>query len=273
MFPEGGQEGLYHTADATLWFFHAVDRYHRYTRDDLLLRELLPTLRRIVDAHREGTRFGIGVDPGRRPAAAGRGGLPAHVDGRQGRRLGGHAAARQGGRDQRALVQRGVACWRGGCATATMTPTRTASPSTPRRSGRRSTRVSGTPSSGCLFDVVDGESGDDPACRPNQVFAMSLRHPVLDAAALGRGPRDGAARVADARGPALALACASRLQATVLRRPAHARRGVSPGHRVELADRPVHRCVAGAPPGRRGGRAPLRRRRRWRISIRAAWDR
>ena len=38
---------------------------------------------------------------------------------------------------------------------------------------------------GYLYDVVDGEHGDDPACRPNQVFAISLDHPVLDAAALG----------------------------------------------------------------------------------------
>jgi predicted glycogen debranching enzyme len=27
MFPDGAREGLYHTADATLWFFHAVERY------------------------------------------------------------------------------------------------------------------------------------------------------------------------------------------------------------------------------------------------------
>src|SRR5687767_15862562 len=27
MFPEGKGEGLYHTADATLWFFHATRRY------------------------------------------------------------------------------------------------------------------------------------------------------------------------------------------------------------------------------------------------------
>ena len=33
---------------------------------------------------------------------------------------------------------------------------------------------------GHLFDVVDGEGGDDPACRPNQVLALSLPHPVLD---------------------------------------------------------------------------------------------
>ena len=32
---------------------------------------------------------------------------------------------------------------------------------------------------GHLFDVVDGESGDDAACRPNQVLAISLEHPVL----------------------------------------------------------------------------------------------
>jgi glycogen debranching enzyme len=28
---------------------------------------------------------------------------------------------------------------------------------------------------------VDGEGGDDPACRPNQLIAFSLEHPVLDA--------------------------------------------------------------------------------------------
>jgi predicted glycogen debranching enzyme len=33
---------------------------------------------------------------------------------------------------------------------------------------------------GYLNDVVDGEDGDDPACRPNQLFAISLPHPVLD---------------------------------------------------------------------------------------------
>ena len=33
---------------------------------------------------------------------------------------------------------------------------------------------------GYLYDVVDGEKGDDPACRPNQIFAISLEHPVLE---------------------------------------------------------------------------------------------
>jgi glycogen debranching enzyme len=33
---------------------------------------------------------------------------------------------------------------------------------------------------GHLFDIVDGETGDDAACRPNQVLAISLPHPILD---------------------------------------------------------------------------------------------
>jgi len=35
---------------------------------------------------------------------------------------------------------------------------------------------------GHLYDVIDGEHGDDSACRPNQVFAISLDHPVLEEA-------------------------------------------------------------------------------------------
>jgi predicted glycogen debranching enzyme len=33
---------------------------------------------------------------------------------------------------------------------------------------------------GHLFDVVDGENGDDATFRPNQIFALSLGHPVLE---------------------------------------------------------------------------------------------
>ena len=63
MFPERAREGLYHTADATLWFFHAIDRFVVYTGDRHTLRNLLPVLEDIVAYHLRGTRFGIGVDP------------------------------------------------------------------------------------------------------------------------------------------------------------------------------------------------------------------
>jgi glycogen debranching enzyme len=32
---------------------------------------------------------------------------------------------------------------------------------------------------GYLYDLIDGENGNDPALRPNQIFSFSLRHPIL----------------------------------------------------------------------------------------------
>ena len=70
MFPEGTNDGLYHTADATLWFFHAIDRYCRYTGDWATSDNCCRSSKSIVDHHVQGTRFGIGVDS-RRPLRAG----------------------------------------------------------------------------------------------------------------------------------------------------------------------------------------------------------
>jgi hypothetical protein len=107
LFPEGQTEGLYHTADATLWFFHAIQRYVELTGDRTrMLRLLLPKLRGHRRAPHARHAFRHRRGPCRRAAAAGRARLSAHLDGRQGGRLGGDAAARQGGRDQRPLVQR-----------------------------------------------------------------------------------------------------------------------------------------------------------------------
>src|SRR5207253_2852724 len=44
MFPEGQKEGLYHTADATLWFFHAIHRYLQLSGDQTILHLTLPKL-------------------------------------------------------------------------------------------------------------------------------------------------------------------------------------------------------------------------------------
>ena len=63
LFPEGEQEGRYHTADATLWYFHALHRYLEATQDWETLRNLMPILHDIVAHHVRGTRFGIHVDP------------------------------------------------------------------------------------------------------------------------------------------------------------------------------------------------------------------
>ncbi len=177
-FPDGENEGLYHTADATLWYFHAVDRYLDASGDRQTLALLLPTLRDIVAHHLAGTRFGIGVDPTDGLLRQGADGyqltwMDAKVDGwvvtpRRGKAVeinalwynalrnlerwlrdagDGTAAATIAGHAERAQSSFNARFW---CAAR-----------------------------GWLYDVVDGEHGDDDACRPNQIFALSLPHPVL----------------------------------------------------------------------------------------------
>ena len=63
MFPEGEEDGQYNTADATLWYFHSLERYLDAATDRFTLRILLPKLLEIIDHHLRGTRFGIAVDP------------------------------------------------------------------------------------------------------------------------------------------------------------------------------------------------------------------
>src|SRR5207249_2412933 len=63
LFPEGEKQGLYHTADATMWYFHAIEKYLAATGDQDTLELLIPKLVDIIDHHLRGTRFGIGLDP------------------------------------------------------------------------------------------------------------------------------------------------------------------------------------------------------------------
>jgi predicted glycogen debranching enzyme len=62
LFPEGEVKGLYHTADATLWMFHALDRYLLYTADYETLEFILPKLVGVIHRQLRGTDFGIAVD-------------------------------------------------------------------------------------------------------------------------------------------------------------------------------------------------------------------
>jgi predicted glycogen debranching enzyme len=52
----------YNTADATLWFLHAVDRHVTATGDADLAAELVKPLDEVVRHHLDGTRYGIRVD-------------------------------------------------------------------------------------------------------------------------------------------------------------------------------------------------------------------
>ena len=182
MFPEGRKHGLYHTADATLWFFHAVNRYVVHTNDQHLLRQLLPRLLDIVGHHLRGTRFNIHVDH--------KDGLL--VQGAQGYQLTWMDAKVE---DWVVTPRRGKAVeinalWYNALRLL----------ETWLRAAGREDEANGIAKhaakakqsfndrfwyedGGYLYDVVDSENGwEDRRCRPNQLFAISLEHPVLDEA-------------------------------------------------------------------------------------------
>ena len=179
-FPDAERaEPAYHAVDAPLWYVHAVDAYRTATGDSDLVDGLLPTLCTIVDHYAAGTRFGIGVDPADGLVRAGepgvqltwmdakvgdwvvtpRAGKPVEIQAlwihacrivaRLCRERGDQAAAaRHASLGERAATAFGARFWNG--------------------------------DRGCLFDVVDGPTGDDPALRPNQLFAVSLEPDLLD---------------------------------------------------------------------------------------------
>jgi predicted glycogen debranching enzyme len=181
MFPDGAREGLYHTADATLWFFHAVERYLRATGDTETVRLLLPTLIDIVRHHIEGTRFGIGIDDNDGLLRQGQQGyqltwMDAKVD------------------DWVVTPRRGKAVeinalWYNALRLLSNwlrdlgRPEETGDVDPEARAERVHRAFNDRfwyAEGNYLYDVVDGEHGNDAACRPNQVFAISLDHPVLD---------------------------------------------------------------------------------------------
>ena len=180
MFPEGDREGLYNTADATLWFFHAIERYTQVTSDEETLRTLVPTFIDIVEHHLSGTRFGIHVDPADGLLVQGAEGYQlTWMDAKVGDWV---VTPRRGKAVEINALWYNALCllasWmkRFG-STAALDPTEHA-----RRARESFNRRFWNEATGCLFDVVDGEHGNDPSVRPNQVFAISLPNPVLDEA-------------------------------------------------------------------------------------------
>jgi len=182
MFPEGRQEALYHTADATLWFFHAIARYVRATGDHLTLATLYPALKDIIAHHLRGTRFGIHVDDDGLLTQGAPGYQLTWMD---------------------AKVDDWVVTPRRGKAVEINALWYNAlrlmeewandlddEPSAYREHAARArdafNRRFWFPEGRYLYDVVDAETSDagrvydDAKCRPNQVLAISLDYPVLD---------------------------------------------------------------------------------------------
>lgn len=62
-FVESGDEPDYNTVDATLWFVNAIYKTLLADWDEVFAKSMVVVLREIFERHRDGTHFGIGVDP------------------------------------------------------------------------------------------------------------------------------------------------------------------------------------------------------------------
>jgi len=179
LFPEGERQALYHTVDATLWYFHAISRYVDATGDRTIIAQLFPVLRSIIEHHLGGTRYGIHVDPADGLIAAAAEGfqltwMDAKVDGWV-------VTPRRG---KPVEIQ---ALWYNALKLMSDWAARLQQPQILYDEAALRVKESfnsryWNEASGCLFDVLDGPDGDDPSIRPNQMFAISLTNPVLDQA-------------------------------------------------------------------------------------------
>jgi predicted glycogen debranching enzyme len=164
----------YNTADATLWFLHAVDRHLAATGDTDLAAELHDPLTDVVWRHVEGCRYGIRVDP----------------DGLLTQGADGHALtwmdAVVGGvpvTPRRGKAVELNALWVNGLAALSGLRDRLGRDhhdldALHTRAVRSFAERFPSPR-GWLCDVVDGPDGDDPALRPNQLLAFGLPYAPL----------------------------------------------------------------------------------------------
>ncbi len=181
-FPDAGEAPEYNTVDATLWYFIAIHEYLRATGDLTLVGELYPILKDIVDWHRRGTRHGISVDPQDGLLRAGEQGVQlTWMDAKVGDwvvtpRIGKAVDINALWCNVLAILAsfaRQLADLKGALAYEA------AAEHVHRAFAARFWFEQG----GYLYDVIDGPegSGPDSSLRPNQLLALALPHPLIDA--------------------------------------------------------------------------------------------
>jgi len=180
-FPDAGEAPEYHTIDASLWFVHAVGRYLDYTNDEATVqRAAWPAVRAILDGYRQGTRYGIRMDTDGLITGGAPGVQLTWMDAKVGDWV---VTPRRG---KPVEVQ---ALWVRALAVGGELAVRFGDERYGRRCEEDRLRAVGAfrarfwyERGGYLYDVVDGEDGDDASLRPNQLYAMYFPGTLLEEA-------------------------------------------------------------------------------------------
>lgn len=180
MFPDEGTAPLYNTADASMWYFYAVGKYLDYTgtpEDYAFVQETIyPKLKEIIAAYEHGTDFSIYMEEDGLIHAGSGLDQVTWMDVRVGDWV---ATPRHGKPVEINALWYHALCLMEEWAT---------------RFGEDGSHYAALAAhakesfakefwnekDGCLYDVVDGLEGD-ATLRPNQIYAISLPHRMLDA--------------------------------------------------------------------------------------------
>lgn len=180
MFPDEGTAPLYNTADASMWYFYAVGKYLDYTgtpEDYAFMQETIyPKLKEIIAAYEHGTDFSIYMEEDGLIHAGSGLDQVTWMDVRVGDWV---ATPRHGKPVEINALWYHALCLMEEWAT---------------RFGEDGSHYAALAAhakesfakefwnekDGCLYDVVDGLEGD-ASLRPNQIYAVSLPHRMLDA--------------------------------------------------------------------------------------------
>jgi predicted glycogen debranching enzyme len=177
-FLDSGEMPEYNTVDATLWMFHAVHEFLRYTRDyDFISAEIYHPLADIIAWHERGTRYGIHLDSDGLLHAGAPGAQLTWMDAR----VNGIEVTPRSGKPVE--IQ---ALWYNALRVMAHLASVFGDPPAAARYGALADRVRDrfcqvfwNEAAGCLYDVVVDSGEPDASIRPNQIFAVSLPYPLL----------------------------------------------------------------------------------------------
>ncbi|MBI3958582.1 MAG: glycogen debranching enzyme family protein [Chloroflexi bacterium] len=175
-FPDAGETPEYNTVDATLWYFEAMRAYVAATGDEDLLGDIFPVLQEMIAWHQKGTRYSIRMDAADGLLYAGETGVQlTWMDAKVGDWV---VTPRTG----KAVEIN--ALWYNALRNTADFARRLGLPHQEYDTLAGRTRAGFArfwyARGGYCYDVLDGPGGDDPALRPNQLFAVSLPHSPLD---------------------------------------------------------------------------------------------
>lgn len=180
MFPDEGTAPLYNTADASMWYFYAVGKYLEYTGTPedyaFVQKTIYPKLKEIIAAYEHGTDFSIYMEEDGLIHAGSGLDQVTWMD----VRVGDWVATPRHGKPVEIN-----ALWYHALCLMEEWATRFGEDGSHYAALAAHAKDSFTKEfwnekDGCLYDVVDGLEGD-ATLRPNQIYAVSLPHRMLDA--------------------------------------------------------------------------------------------